>query len=964
MVQKRRKQSRRTPSRPGAADVLRARRHLHYANLLLSVASDDKDCRLIGRTVSHYRVLHELGRGGMGVVYEAEDILLGRRAALKFLPDEVAHQPDSLARFQREARAASALNHPNICTVYEIGEEDGRWFTAMELLEGSTLEDALLGRSAPLDKLLDWSIQIAEALNAAHVKGIVHRDLKPANIFITRGGQAKVLDFGLAKMMSPVNDPAMGTFPEPTASLPSLLTTPGTALGTVAYMSPEQARGEVLDARSDLFSFGAVLYRMATGQLPFAGKTSAVTFDAILNRNPIPLQQRDSSLPEELQRIVTKCLEKDPDLRYQHASELRADLKRFRRDRESGRLPVSSPSVASALDPAPSAQLPAAVTVSPPKGSGKFSGSEIVAAASQHRFGFVLTSVIGLIVLAAAGFGVYELVHRPATVPFQSMTMTSLTATGEYWSAALSPDGKYMATLRRDAQGRDSLWMSHLPTNSNTQIVPVGDSTFREVTFSPDGNFVYYRVHLLNRVSDLYRVPVLGGQPGLVVHDIDSPPAFTASAARLLFVRNRPSENSQSLFTANLDGSDQKTIYSGKGIVYSNPAWSPDGKQIAVIEALPDDLSGIAIIDPTAGKTRHFTRLPEPEFEPTLLLWTPDGQGLLVLYRDMDSSMRQIAYVSYPAGKFYHITNDLNAYSGISLSADGKNIGTVVVPDEIALEVYPAGRFDDGTMAISLSDAYWADWISDDQIVFANQEHELVSFSLKSGEKTPLLLDHTLLSYDPEACGPRSIVFTGVPQSNTADTHIYALDLPEGTPRQLTFGKSDQYMRCTPDGKLLVYYTFDDHSIRKLALPGGQPETLVSADRRPYNQFDITADGKQLLVNLGRPGTEATPDSTQLAFLSVDNGQVTKRISVNSVPEYFALTPDGKAIGYLKRERGVLNIWLQPIAGGPPSRLTDFHLSNSTSQRIGSFAWSHDGKHLAMVRIFGKGNVVVLRDHP
>ncbi len=919
---------------------------------------------MIGRTVSHYRVLHELGRGGMGVVYEAEDILLGRRAALKFLPDEVAHQPDSLARFQREARAASALNHPNICTVYEIGEEDGRWFTAMELLEGSTLEDALLGRSAPLDKLLDWSIQIAEALNAAHVKGIVHRDLKPANIFITRGGQAKVLDFGLAKMMSPVNDPAMGTFPEPTASLPSLLTTPGTALGTVAYMSPEQARGEVLDARSDLFSFGAVLYRMATGQLPFAGKTSAVTFDAILNRNPIPLQQRDSSLPEELQRIVTKCLEKDPDLRYQHASELRADLKRFRRDRESGRLPVSSPSVASALDPAPSAQLPAAVTVSPPKGSGKFSGSEIVAAASQHRFGFVLTSVIGLIVLAAAGFGVYELVHRPATVPFQSMTMTSLTATGEYWSAALSPDGKYMATLRRDAQGRDSLWMSHLPTNSNTQIVPVGDSTFREVTFSPDGNFVYYRVHLLNRVSDLYRVPVLGGQPGLVVHDIDSPPAFTASAARLLFVRNRPSENSQSLFTANLDGSDQKTIYSGKGIVYSNPAWSPDGKQIAVIEALPDDLSGLAIIDPTAGKTRHFTRLPEPEFEPMLLLWTPDGQGLLVLYRDMDSSMRQIAYVSYPAGKFYHITNDLNAYSGISLSADGKNIGTVVVPDEIALEVYPAGRIDDGTKAISLSDAYWADWISDDQIVFANQEHELVSFSLKSGEKTPLLLDHTLLSYDPEACGPRSIVFTGVPQSNTADTHIYALDLPEGTPRQLTFGKSDQYMRCTPDGKLLVYYTFDDHSIRKLALPGGQPETLVSADRRPYNQFDITADGKQLLVNLGRPGTEATPDSTQLAFLSVDNGQVTKRISVNSVPEYFALTPDGKAIGYLKRERGVLNIWLQPIAGGPPSRLTDFHLSNSTSQRIGSFAWSHDGKHLAMVRIFGKGNVVVLRDHP
>ncbi len=919
---------------------------------------------MIGRTISHYRVLHELGRGGMGVVYEAEDMLLGRRAALKFLPDEVAHQPDSLSRFQREARAASALNHPNICTVYEIGEEDGRWFTAMELLEGSTLEDALLGKPAALDKLLDWSIQIAEALDAAHVKGIIHRDLKPANIFVTRGGQTKVLDFGLAKIMGPAHDPAVGTFPEPTASLPSLLTTPGTALGTVAYMSPEQARGEDLDARSDLFSFGAVLYKMATGQLPFAGKTSAVTFDAILNRNPIPLQQRDSSLPEELQRIVTKCLEKDPDLRYQHASELRADLKRLRRDRESGRLPVSSPSVASALDPAPSAQLPAAVTVSPPKGSGKFSGSEIVAAASQHRFGFVLTSVIGLIVLAAAGFGVYELVHRPAAVPFQSMTMTSLTATGEYWSAALSPDGKYMATLRRDGQGRDSLWMSHLPTNSNAQIVPSGDSTFREVTFSADGNFVYYRVDLTHGVSDLYRVPVLGGPPGLVVHDIDSPPAFTASAARLLFVRNRPSENSQSLFSANLDGSDQKTIYSGKGIVYSNPAWSPDGKQVAVIEALPNDLSGIAIIDPAAGKTRHFTRLPEPEFEPMLLLWTPDAQGLLVLYRDMDSSVRQIAYVSYPAGKFYHITNDLNAYSGISLSADGRNIGTVVVPLEIALEIYPAGRIDDGTKAISLNGAYWVDWISDDRIIFTSLERELGAFSLKSGDKTTLLSGRALLSYDPQACGPHSIVFTGVQQANTAETHIYALDLPGGAPRQITFGKSDQYMRCTRDGKLLVYYTFDDHSIRRLALPDGQPETLVSGDQRPGDQFDITADGKQLLVDLGAPGTEAAPDRKQLAFLSVDNGQVTKRIPVDNVPDDFALTPDGKAIGYLKRERGVFNIWLQPIAGGPPSRLTDFHLSNSTSQRIGSFAWSPDGKHLAMARSFEKGNVVVLRDHP
>jgi serine/threonine protein kinase len=890
-----------------------------------------------GELIGHYRILRKLGRGGMGVVYEAEDTKLGRRVALKFLPEDKHRDPQLLERFMREARAASSLNHPGICIMHAIEEDNGKTFLAMELLEGQSLDALLVNAPLTFGRTLDIGIQLADALDAAHKKGIVHRDIKPANIFVTERGQTKILDFGLAKLIR--NESGITTEGATIDSDETHLTSPGLAVGTIAYMSPEQARGEELDARTDLFSTGAVLYQMVTGQNPFAGGTSAVIFDKILRQAPISPVTLNPSLPAEFERILNKALEKDRDVRYQVAAELRADLKRLQRETDSGRGAAAAGSwPVSASAAKSSAATPATSAV-------KSSGSVIVAAAKGNKLGTTLAALLLVVLLVAAGYGIYSLLQRSKHMPFENFEITNLTNTGHVAMASISPDGRYLLQVHSE-NGLESLWLRHIATGSNTQVVAPAATHYQALTFSPDGGYLYFlrRDEKEHIIGILYAAPVLGGTPHVVARDVDTQITFSPGGQRFAFLREKHDSPYWDLVVMKSDGSDEHALLKDKTILSDSytPAWSPDGKTlvIPVVQPTKDTIGGFDLVDVATGKEKNFAIERERiYYQP---VWMPDGQGLIVPSADLTSGplQAQLGYLSYPKGEYRLLTHDTNDYGHPSLAADGKTMVANQTKLTFELDVAPAAspmQLKPVPLSSQVNLWKWG-WMPDGRLIVPQSGQ--LKMVTPAGNETVLLNDTTHISDQASACADgRYIVFRRVNRTGAAAVNIWRMDVTGSNVSQLTAGQNDREPACSPDSKWVYYIDqADNRYVKRVPVGGGAAETVVKS---PVASFDLSPDGSLISSSDVRE-----QDHKLMIRLDPTDGGTTTDVDADSrMTSTPTFSPDGKSIVYAVREKGVDNLWEQSLDGKNRKQLTTF-----SKDLIFRYAFSKDGKQVAIER--------------
>ena len=863
----------------------------------------------------------------MGVVYKAEDTELGRFVALKFLSDHQALDPHALERFRREARAASALSHPNICTIHEIGNSDGRSFIVMELLDGKNLNQEIHGQPFALDRLLDIAIQLADGLDAAHLKGIIHRDIKPSNLFLTTRGQLKISDFGLAKL-TPYGGEAFGSQDAPTLAASENLTSPGAAVGTVAYMSPEQARGEDIDARSDLFSAGAVLYEMASGRPPFTGRTSAIIFEGILNREPVPVLELNPGLPEELGRIIGKCIEKDRDVRYQHASDLRADLKRLKRDTSSGRRSksLSNADAGSSLQPE------------------SHTSSRIIAATKKFHTGTAIAVFVGLFILTGAGYLVYRSTHGVQQNPFETYTVTQATQYGDLNDAAISPTGKYIAYGRRSSLHGDSLWVRQLSTGSDTQVLSSLPGRLTSLAFAPDESYLFFRVAGKDTSrNDLYRVPMFGGQPQLVIRDIDSQVSFVGGGQQLCFFRRLGGNKYKILMADATTG--QEVALSGDVPPFADirVACSADGTKVAIaFNKEADKELQVDVMNVSGGRIAGLKNLiTTPIGAAVSVVWMSGNTGLILSAASLPSFHIQLFHVSYPEGKIRRITNDLSSYRSVDLSADGKMLLSIKSDAESSLDIWQNNAAETTQRLENVKDPTFIAWLTNDKLLFTNTDFDLGMVDPTTGESKIISPDRRRTYWMPSSCGQGFVVFSGAERKGDP-LSVWKMDLGTGTMAQLTHGPADLFAECTGDGKWITYHDYarrdnGNTSLMKVAVSGGVPQEIA------HTAFsDISLDGKLLMYT----NVAVTPPLIHL--LSLDTWKELKAVSLGDVHLTRAMVrfmPDAQGVLYQLNENRVDNLWLQPFSGAPRTQMTHF-----TDSNIGDFHWSPDGKKLGIVR--------------
>ena len=933
-----------------------------------------------GKRVGRYEIRSKLGVGGMGEVYLAHDSALGRDVALKVLPAELSENSDRRTRFRQEARAASALNHPNILTIYEIGESEEGWFIATELVTGETLRQLIRReKQLPVLQAVKIAEQIAGALSAAHEARIVHRDIKPENIMIRRDGYIKILDFGLAK---PTH---IESAPED-ATLQIVKTTPGMVMGSVRYMSPEQARGKETDERTDLWSLGVCLFEMLTGKPPFNGETTSDTLAALIYEDAPPILEFVPNAPPELQRILRKALRKDRDERYQTAKDFALDLKNLRDEIEH----VSSGEKHLSLSPQAHMTANGETTslgihrTNSAKHSTFATGNQsanlsvetspntLTGRIKNRRWQTVFASLGAVLVFAALGFGFYkyfgEKTHLAATA-FDKKQVSRISTDGKLRLPALSPDGKYVAYLSGEVGSR-TLVVRQVATDS---VVTIGQPTpqeFNAMTFTPDGNYIYYVQHSKDySIGTLYQVPTLGGTPKKLIEDIDSGVTFAPDGKRLAFIRHLPQESTDAIFIANADGTDLQQLVHSKqtGFTFFKiPAWSPDGSKIMITAGKSQGVesTGVQLVEIliASGSVKLFN--PKKWKDIYDYAWFSDGSGLILSAQETEEGSMQIWRMDYPSGEVHAVTNDLNNYYKIGLSADGSTLISIK-NDEVAsvwsfnaankelVQIVPESRNADGKSGLAQ--------LPDGNLIYArHDEKELNLWKIGADGKNPQQLTaaskvniHPVASPDG-----RYIVFTS---NRSGASRIWRMDADGKNPKQLTADNpnaAEYDPQIMPDGKSIIFQQYNNGDEKpaflKISIEGGEATTILS-DNKVANFYPrLSPDGK-LLAFISFDVVTFKKSLRVAAFGGEKVGQVVRDFDYNLMNNYM-WSPDSKSLTYLSVE-SIPNLWKLPIDGSKPQPLTNF-----TSGRIFNFAWSADGKRLFISRGIVNNDLILIRD--
>jgi serine/threonine protein kinase len=854
-----------------------------------------------GTKLDGYEVIELLGAGGMGEVYRARDAVLKREVAIKVLPAFVSQDPDRLRRFEQEAQATAALNHPNILAIHRFGVFEGAPYLVSELLVGDTLRQQLERGPLPIRKAIEYGIQIAHGLAAAHDKGVVHRDLKPENLFVTKEGRIKILDFGLAKLMQRHPD---GT--EPTQANG---TEAGLVMGTVGYMSPEQVRGITVDHRADIFAFGAILYEMLAGKRAFQRPTSAETMSAILNEDPPGISQIVQTIPLGLQRVVRRCLEKSPEQRFQSASDL-----------------------AFALDAISDSGISSAVGIEAP---------------SERRRSKALAWSVGLAAVLAVAVATYFFATRHERAPFEHYSLQRVIDSKHVRSLAISPDGIYLVAIVSDANGAQSLLLHHLPTNSERTIVQDAAYKFHSVTFSPDGSYIYFRIDALGTPKadrwDDYRIPVLGGQPTRVIADVVFPLSFIDGGQRVCFYRQDVPAGTYQLLSANASGGEEQVLANGKKPFPTLAVCAPDGRS-AVVE---NELGDVESLDFGSGSMRMLASSTALGGYLDDMRWTPDGKGLFTTSWERND-FAPISFLSYPGGKLRRITNDLSVYSGISLTADAKTIATTQTDvnarfAELSV-VEPSYVQEHQT-----GELVWFTWLDNDKIV-ADGAGKLRLVSLPKDETSMMNVAKGHLFGQPSMCGPDTLVLIGSTLEGDIRS-VYTMHLDGSGLTQLTKGPRDFFPECTADGKWVYYADDRDQNnplLMRQSLQGGAAQKVAQA--RIW--FNISPDGRLLAIAAAGAGAP-------LQVLSMDSLRVVRSFPPRGFDDFdlFAFSADSKSVFYVTRSGADATIWRQPLDAAAPTKVAAL-----PGKAVNWMRPSPDGTKLGLILETPTSEAVLLRD--